>query len=158
MKRLLLGFAFILSITLISCSDKKDNAETSKVGNNTVVQNGEMSNKSSASLRSDETTFERKIQEGKIILLYSTDETAALRYDKNIATTITLPDGKEYQAKKDDDNILLNVPGKGEMQIINLNDKFYLFDNRNQAYEVKFNDNRLYAEATSLKKELLKNK
>ncbi len=158
MKRLFLSLVIILSITLISCSDKKDSAETSKVENNSPVQNGETSNEINASLRNDETAFERKIQEGKIILLYSTDETAALRIDKDKATIVKLPDGKEYPAKKDDDNIILNVPGIGEMQIINLNDKFYLFDDNNQAFEVKYTDNKLYAEATVLTDELLKKK
>jgi len=61
-----------------------------------------------------------------------------------------LPDGNIYQVKQDGDKVFMNIPEKGEMEIIKLSGKYYLFDEDNQAYEVKLMNKELIAEATDL--------
>jgi hypothetical protein len=68
---------------------------------------------------------------------------------------IQLPDGKLHQVEMEGDKTWINVPEKGKMQVIRLNGKVYLFDDDNQAYEVKVINNELAAEATDLTDVLL---
>ena len=152
MKRFVIFITFILSIALMSCSeDRRNEQEVSEMNDNSFENQ-----QSEDAISSSGDAFERRIQEGDIILLYNESEPAAAKPDEDEVNTVTLPDGKMYEVQKNDDMTLLKIPGKEPMQIIELNDKFYLFDDDNQAYEIKYENNKLYAEATTLTDELLK--
>ncbi len=71
---------------------------------------------------------------------------------------ITLPDGKLYQIEKNGDKTIIDIPGKGKMEAIKLDKKIYLFDSDNQGYEVKFENEKLFAEKTDMTKILLSKK
>jgi hypothetical protein len=161
MKILLLCNALILSIALISCSERSEDAQEINKEDNAVEERESINNKYTGTTGTNSSSgneFEKRIQEGEIILLYNDTESAAFRSAEDEVNTITLPDGKMYEVEKDDDVTLLNIPGKGKMEVINLNDTFYLFDEQNQAYEVKYINNKLFAEATSLTDVLLERK
>jgi hypothetical protein len=162
MKKLLLFGTVFLSLTLIGCSQKEGDKEENDMENISTETTGLKSpsrgigvEKEGAGLERAETTFMERIQEGKIILLTKKSDQDAFELGGSEISAMTLPDGKLHQVIKDGDDTIINVPGKGELQIIKLNDKFYLFDDNDQAYEVKFKNNMLYAEATSLTDVLL---
>ena len=162
MKKLLLFGTVILSLILISCSQEEGDNEgagntTEMTDPKTPVHKIEAVEKN-AGFEKAETTFMERIQKGEIIILTNEGEEEVFEFRGNEISAMTLPDGKLHQVTKDGDNTLINIPGSGELQIIKLNDKFYLFDDNDQAYEVKFKNNMLYAEATSLTDVLLASK
>lgn len=162
MKKLLLFGTVILSLTLIGCSQKGDNEEANNMENVSTETTDLKSPsrgigvvKEGVGLERAETTFMERIQEGKIILLTRQSDQEAFELGGSEISAMTLPDGKLHQVIKDGDDTIINVPGKGELQIIKLNDKFYLFDDDDQAYEVKYKNDMLYAEVTELTDVLL---
>jgi len=165
MKWLLSNMIIILFLILTGCSEKNETADAGRIsggttmnteGNETTLR--EALEEHNTVIKTEQIAFERKIQEGEVILIYKKSGPAGIISDENQYTKLTLPDGKEYRARKDNDKTLLNIPGKGEMQIINLNDNFYVFNDDNQAFLVKYDKNRLFAELTNLSDELLKNR
>ncbi len=158
MKKLCLIAFFIFSIAFISCSDKeKDEAELKQTKPEAdskplvmenqytgITEKGTIIEKADAS-------FETKVQEGTIIPIeIETNGDEPFKFEGSKIMAMTLPDGKLYQIEKDGDKTMIDIPGKGKMQAIRLNEKIYLFDDNDQAYEVKFVNKKLYAEATDL--------
>jgi hypothetical protein len=171
MKNLWFIGLFIISVTLIGCSDKeKDNKakETlvKETDSKTLAQekDGNRNNikgttQTGAIITKADAAFESKVQKGDVVLLTINGEPEAFKFDGGSKiTAMKLPDGNLYQVKEDGDRTMINVPGKGEMGIIMLNDKFYLFDDDNQAYEVKFSNKQLFAEKTELTDVILSRK
>ena len=167
MKTLLACGVFILSIFLLSCSDtKKDEADLKKLNDNSIskeesksltqknegVQKG---SSSSLSSRLAEATIEGKIEKGEIILLSKDIKPNTFKFTGSKISAMRLPDGNLYQVEMDGDRTMINIPDKGEFQLLKLNGKYYLFDEDNQAYEVKFIKKDLVAEATDLTDVLL---
>ncbi|HSP88342.1 MAG TPA: hypothetical protein VLN45_09430 [Ignavibacteriaceae bacterium] len=167
MKKLFVMALFILSLTFISCSDKeknetnlnKDKAETdsksvSEGNKSTQKQNLETATR----IERADASYETKVEEGTIIPILIENDQKAFEFSGNKILAITLADGKLYQIEKDGDKTIIDIPGKGKMQAIKMDDKVYLFDNDNKAYEVKFEDNKLYAERSDMTKILLSKK
>jgi hypothetical protein len=148
---------FILSIVLMGCSEtNKDNEELSQTNTGMVEKSGTKMNqtqkqKKETGMVYTDAVFEQKVQNGEIIMISKEGESES--FDFNNETKIKamkLPDGNLHQVREDGDRTYINVPGEGEMGIIMLNDKFYLFDDDDQAYELKFANNKLFAEKTEL--------
>lgn len=162
MKKLCLIVFFIFSIGFISCSDKeKDEADLKQTKPEAdskppvmknqytgITENGTIIEKADAS-------FEEKIQEGEIIFLTNEGEPEPFEFGGSKIMAMQFPDGKLHQVEIENDRTWINVPEKGKMQAIRLNEKVYLFDDDNQAYEVKVMNNELVAEATDLTNVLL---
>jgi hypothetical protein len=100
--------------------------------------------------------FQEKVDKGEIIVLTEKGSPIPYESDGNIVKTIKLADGKQHQVEIDDEGkTWITIADKGRVQVIELNDKFYLFDDNDQAYELKVVDNELVAVATSITDELL---
>ena len=162
MKNLWFLGIFVFSMFLIGCSEKgKEKEELSqnkeemmektdaKTPDQTEMQMKENQKKEMADVNT-EAAFQEKVKKGEIIMMTDNGEPESFKFEGSKISAMKLPDGKLHQVRKDGDRNMINVPGKGEMGIIMLNDKFYLFDNNDQAYELKFDKKQLYAEKTDL--------
>jgi hypothetical protein len=166
MKNLWFIGLFILSIAFLSCSDKDKNENELGTTKEGLVEKTDAKSpaqtekqKKQIEVAKADAAFEAKVQKGDVVLLTINGEPEAFKFDGGSKiTAMKLPDGNLYQVKEDGDRTMINVPGKGEMGIIMLNDKFYLFDDDNQAYEVKFSNKQLFAEKTELTDVLLSRK
>ena len=167
MKNLWLIGLFFISISLIGCSEKGKedskidqtkeglNAQENMDNGNNIKQKGK---KTGAIITKADAAFEAKVQKGEIILLTINGEPEPFKFEGSKISAMKLPDGNLYQVKEDGDRTMINVPGKGEMGIIMLSNKFYLFDDDDQAYEVKFINKQLFAEKTELTDVILSRK
>jgi hypothetical protein len=147
---------FVFSMVLTGCSEK-EKVELNQTKEELVEETDtrtpaqtEKPKEETGNVKA-EVSFQEKVNNGEIILLTVGGEPEPYKFGGGSKiTTMKLPDGKLYQVREDGNRTMFNVPGKGEMGIIMLNDKFYLFDDDDQAYEVKFDNNQLYAEKTEL--------
>jgi len=171
MKILWVAAFFILSIAFLSCSNKeKDEAESNQTKeglvketeSKTLTQKNENIGKqkgiteTGTIIEKANPAFEEKVQKGEIIMLTKDGEPEPFKFAGSKITAMKLPDGKLYQVEEKGDRTMINIPGKGEMGIIKLYNKFYLFDDKDQAYEVKFINKQLFAEKTDLTDVLVK--
>jgi hypothetical protein len=153
MKNLCLFSLFIFLMVLIGCSDK-DKKDQKNIRENAVsnISKNEMTKKSvNEAAEKAEAPLEERVHKGEVILLTKTANPNS--FDFGTSSKIfgmKLPDGNIYQVKQDGDKVFMNIPEKGEMEIIKLSGKYYLFDEDNQAYEVKLMNKELIAEATDL--------
>ncbi|HVO74643.1 MAG TPA: hypothetical protein VMT35_11515 [Ignavibacteriaceae bacterium] len=152
MKNLCLFSFFIFLMLLIGCSDKVKR-DQKNIGENPAsnISKNVSIKKSVNATKKSEAAFEEKIRKGEIILLTKT----AMPNIFNFGTSskifgIKMPDRNIYQVRQDGDKVFMHVPEKGEMELIKLNGKYYLFDKDNQSYEVKLRDGKLIAEAKDL--------
>ena len=169
MKNLFVITFFILSITFINCSDKekdeaKLNREKTEADSKSQTQKEGYTKKQkiktekkTGTERAD-ASFETKVQAGTIIPIAMGTNEESFKFEGSKIMAITLPDGKLYQIEKDGDKTIIDIPGKGKMEVIRLDEKIYLFDNDNQGYEVKFENKKLFAEKTDMTKILLSRK
>jgi hypothetical protein len=157
---------FILSIVFLSCSDrerKETNQNKPEADSKSLVekseftqkQDGKEITKKETGIRITVAAFDEKIENGEILLLTDKGEPRPYEFIGSKIMTMQMPDGKFHQVEIKNDRAWINVPGKGEMQAIRLNGKVYLFDDDNQAYEVKIINNELAAQTTSLTDELI---
>jgi hypothetical protein len=153
---ILIGFVILLMV-FTGCENK----EKREVGLNRIEEKN-MTEENAVKAEKEETktevaaaTFEEKVQDGKIIPLTNNGEPEPYKFFGTEIKAMQLPDGKFYQVEIEDDNTVLIVPGHGKMQLIKLNEKFYVFDDDDQAYEIKVVNNELVAEATYLTDVLL---
>jgi len=171
MKILWVAAFFILSIAFLSCSNKeKDEAESNQTkeglvkesDSKSLVQKNEKTGEQKRITETETTvekagaSFEAKVQKGEIFMLTNDGEPEPFKFAGSKITAMKLPDGKLYQVEEKGDRTMINIPGKGEMGIIKLYNKFYLFDDKDQAYEVKFINKQLFAEKTDLTDVLVK--
>jgi hypothetical protein len=164
MKRLFLIIVLIPLFLLVDCADKGKKANE---GENKV----ELDTKSSIN-KDKETAIDKerkgikiapallkeKIENGEAIQISLDDGPTPYGFKGDKIEALQLLDGKFYQVEKRDEKMWINVPHKGEMQIIRLSGKLYVFDDNDRAYEVKVVNNKLIAEATDLMDVLLADK
>jgi hypothetical protein len=167
MKKLFVMALFILSITFISCSDKekteaelkREKAETdlNSVSKENKTVN-EQNSKTATRIEKADASYETKVEDGTIIPIAIETENEAFEFSGSKVMAITLPDGKLYQIENENDKTFIDIPGKGKMEVIKMDNKIYLFDENNKAFEVKFEDKKLFAERTDMTKILLSRK
>ena len=177
MKNLWFIGLFVISIALIGCSGKgKEDTKLNQTKEGVVNEPGATANTQGNMVNGEnnpqqkgttvgslitkaDAAFAQKVQNGEIIMI--TDEGKQEPFKFNGSSKIKamkLPDGNLHQVVEKGDRTFINVPGKGEMGIIMLNHKFYLFDDKNQAYEMKFINQQLFAEKTDLTNVVLSRK
>ena len=159
---------FILSLVFLSCSDrerKETNQNKPEADSKSLVEKSEFTKKQDGKekiitkketgIRIAAAAFDEKTENEEILLLTDKGEPRPYEFIGSKIMTMQMPDGKFHQVEIKNDRAWINVPGKGEMQAIRLNGKVYLFDDDNQAYEVKIINNELAAQTTSLTDELI---
>ncbi len=163
MKKLHLIIVLIPLLILASCSEQGKKAN--EVQNNAAVdsktqEKSEVATKEKRGNGTEMTPaiMKEKIDSGKIIMLSLNGSPPPYKYQGDKIKALELPDGKFYQIEEKGGKKWINVPGKGEMEIIRLSGKVYIFDHNDRAYEVKSVNDELIAEATDLTNVLLSKK
>ena len=162
MKRLYLIIVLIPLVVLMDCTDKEKKANE---GENTVELKTTSSTNSAdkvknetAEIKMAPALLEKKIDEGEAFQISLDDGLPPYGFKGEKIDAMQLPDGRFYQIEKRDGKMWINVPYKGDMQVIRLSGKIYVFDDNDRAYEVKVVNNKLIAEATDLMDVLLAEK
>jgi hypothetical protein len=158
MKRLYLIIVLIPLVLLVDCADKgkKANEMGNKVEPNiksTTNVSHEM--RTTKGIKIAPALLRKKIESGEVINISLNDGPPPYGFKGDKIEAMQLPDGKFYQVEKRDGKTWINIPHKGEMQIIRLSGKVYVFDNNDRAYEVKVVNSKLMAESTDLMNVLL---